>query len=344
MLFSVDYDSGQSIGFYLVPDTGGSVPHVRIANDGVELKVLPANENRPELVASGRHSTGQCGFVIDDSVVPGVASLLGLDITEAETGLTIYRRPRETFLKEKVFRLETHLLPLWRIDDALRDRFQYWYRGIDRRGIETAMQVFCIIELASAYISGRLYIKSVEYYLNMGFKSVVIFRDPYEELAERLIILKNVTEKTKELLGPRDMLTFEPVIEYLGEIDRLEEDTCRRFFKRAPNEVLGPLSNPLVRQLSCGTPDEQLKKTSIGQSLTTLATFDVVCLRSDASHFSEALGEMLGLGTKAIPVMNEFARVTELAQKLRAVNEVEAILEYDLNIYEQTKRAFGSIG
>ncbi len=345
MLFSVDYDVGGSIGFYLVPDTGGTVPSVRIAHDGVEIMVLPANQNRPELVDSGRHSTGMCGFIIDDSVIPGVAGLPHLDINEAETGLEIYRRPRGTFLNDKVFRLETHLLPLWRIDDALKDRFQYWYRGIDRRGIETSMQVFCIVDLKSAYISGRLFIKSIELYLTQGFKSVVIFRDPYEELAERLIILKNVTDKTRELLGPRDMLTFEPVIESLGEFEKLEEDALRRFVRRAPNEVLTPLSNPLTRQLSCGTPDETPKKTSVAQSLSALAAFDVVCLRSDAKHFSEALGEMLGLpGETPIPVMNEYARVTELAQKLRTISEVEGLLELDLNIFTQTQHAFGSVG
>lgn len=342
MLFSVEYDTGDAIGFYLVPDTGGTAPSVRILNDGVELMVLPANQQRPEIVESGRHSTGMCGFVIDESVVPGIATLEAIDISETESGLLIYRRPRESFLQEKIFRLETHLLPLWRIDDAVRDRFQYWYRGIDRRGFETANQVFCIVDMASAYISGRLFLKTVEQFLT-GFKSVVLFRDPYEELAERLIILKNATEKTKELLGPRDAMTLEPVIEQLSDIEQLDEESCRRFFRRAPGDVIGPLSNPFVRQLTCSGPDEFPKKTVLAQSLAMLASFEVVSLRSDALHFSEALAEMIGLDKAAIPVMNEYGRVSELARRLKAIPEVEGVLEYDIAIYEQTKHAFGSI-
>ena len=41
--------------------------------------------------------------------------------------------------------------------------------------------------------------------------------------------------------------------------------------------------------------------------------------------------------------MNEFGRVRELAAKLRAIPEVEGVIDYDLNIFEQTKHAFGSI-
>ena len=343
MLFSLDYDVGTSLGFYLVPDTGGTQPSVRLLDGGSEIKILAANEHRPELVGSGRHSTGMCGFILDDSVLPGIAGIGALEIEEAETGLPVYRRPRPTFLQEKVFRMETHLLPLWRIDDAVKERFQYWYRGIDRRGYETSTQVFCIVDLASAYISGRMFLKTVEQYLASGFKTVVLFRDPYEELAERLIILKNATEKTKELLGPRDSLTFEPVMDGLSDVERLDEESLRRFFKRSPAEVTRPLMNPFVRQLTCGGPDDMPRKTAIAQALLVLSSFEIVSLRSDAAHFSGALGEMLGLEPGAIPVMNEYGRVSDLARTLRAINEVEGLIDYDLNIYEQTRHAFGSI-
>ena len=318
MLFSVDYDIGESLAFYLVPDTGGTQPSVRIMNDGVELKILPANHHRADLVEFGRHSTGMCGFIIDDNVLPGIATMAALDIEEADTGLQIYRRPRPQFRQEKIFRIETHLLPLWRIDDAVKDLFQYWYRGIDRRGYETATQVFCVYNLASAYISGRLYIKAVEHYLASGFKTVVLFRDPYEELAERLIILKHATTKTKELLGPRDSMTFESVMGYLEEVAELEEEPLRRFFKKSPSDIIEPLSNPFVKQLSCSSPEERPRKTAIAQSLLALSSFEVVSLRSDAAHFSEALGEMIGLPAGSLPVMSEYGRVRDLAAKAPA--------------------------
>ena len=50
--------------------------------------------------------------------MPGIAAVAGLEIEEAESGLLIYRRSRPQFVPDKVFRMETHLLPLWRIDDT----------------------------------------------------------------------------------------------------------------------------------------------------------------------------------------------------------------------------------
>ena len=155
--------------------------------------------------------------------------------------------------------------------------------------------------------------------------------------------MKHVTPKTRELLGPRDTMTFEPVMDFLEEVPELEEEPLRRFFRKAPPEVLAPLSNPFVKQLSCTSPDERPKKTAIAQSLLALSSFEVVSLRSDAAHFSGALGEMIGMQDGTIPVMSEFGRVRELATKLRTLPEVEGVIDYDLNIFEQTKHAFGSI-
>ena len=82
---------------------------------------------------------------------------------------------------------------------------------------------------------------------------------------------------------------------------------------------------------------------TIGESLLALSSFEIVSLRSDATHFSEALREVLGLPEWAIPVMSEFSRVNELSKKLKAIPEVEAVIDYDMNIFEQTTHAFGSI-
>lgn len=344
MLFSLDHDVGSSIEAYLVPDSGGTVPSVRIKSNGVELLKMEANNPLPDLVDAGRHTTGMCGFLIDDSIIPDLASFESLEISEAESGLIIYRRPQPSFIPDmKVFRLETHLLPLWRIDDALNDRFQYWYKGIDRRGYETSTQVFCIEECNSSFISGRLFMKNIEYYLNLGFKSVVIFRDPYEELAERLIILKNMSPKTVELLGPRDALTFEPVMAHLAELEQFDEESCKRFFKRAPDTVLAPLANPFIRQLTASTPDEMPKKTSIAPALATLSGFEIIGLRSEPEDFTYALTDMLGIEPETVPVIREYARVTELGQRLRAIRDVEALLEQDLDVYSHTTEAFRSV-
>ena len=343
MLFSVENDNGASIRAYVIPDAAGLSPTVRILSAGAELAVVTATDVRPEILASGRHATGQCGFMIDDAVVPDLATYGDLEIVEAVSGLLIYRRKAPAFINAKVFRLETHLLPLWRFDDSLKERFQFWYKGVDRHGSETAMQVFCIHNLESAYISGRLLFNQVQVYLSHGYRSIAMFRDPFDELAERLIVLKNVGLQATELLGARDAMTYEPVIEALSEIETFDRASCKRFFKRAGQQVFAVLNNPFVRQLTSNSLDEVPTKACISTALHVLAGFEVLGLRSDASGFSQAVAETLELPSSSAPVMTEFARVTELGKVLRDIKDAELILEHDLELYDHTSRAFGSL-
>ena len=345
MLFGIEVDSGSYVACYLVPDTGGTVPTIQISSDGVELAKMQANDVRQAVVAAGRHATGLCGFVIDEAIVPGLSAFANLEIVDAGSGILVYRRAQPEFLSDtKIFRLETHLLPLWRIDDALKNRFQFWYKGIDRLGRETSEQVFCINNGQSSFISGRLLVKSVEFYLTKGFRSVVIFRDPHDELAERLVVLKNITERTMELLGARDALTFEPVINYLADFEHFDSASVKRLFRKAPEEVLGPLSSPFVRQLTAATPSDRVSKASIAPALQVLSDFEIIGLRSQASEFSHALADMVGVSPESVPVMAEYAKVRELGDRLRGNHDVEDLLEQDLEIFHHTSQAFGALG
>ncbi len=341
MLFNLQEDHGARLSVYVVPDSGGSVPSIRVADGERELLVLAANEQIPALVQAGRHATGQCGFVIDETLVPGLADYAGLEITEAETGVLVYRRPIPRAVADmNLFRLEAHLLPLWRIDDALKMRFQYWYKGIDRYGRETSTQVFCLNAGTSSYVSGRLLYKNYEFYLSKGIKTVAMLRDPYDELAERLILLKNIGARAEEVLGARDAITLAPVIESLAEFEAFDETFCKRFFRRASDEVLNPLTNPLVRQLTASTPDEMPNQASVAAALDVLSTFELIGLRSDGADFHSGLAELTGILPADLPLVGEYARVTEFGTRLRGNGIVESILEKDLEMFHLLSRAF----
>lgn len=342
MLFSVEEDQGSTIRLYVVPDSAGTAASVHVKANGVELATVTANEQRPAIVAAGRH-TGLCGFNIGADIIPDLASHADLEILDAATGLIVYRRRRaDMFTDVTMFRLETHLLPLWRIDDALQSRFQYWYKGIDRQGLETSTQTFNN-KSKSLFISGRLLVKNFEYYLTQDIKAIAMFRDPYDELAERLIILKNVGAQAQELLGPRDTISFAPVIAELEEIQRFDEASVKRFFKRASPEVFGILANPVVRQMTASTMDELPTSTSVATALGSLAAFEIVGLRSEATDFSHGLCQLLGLDEASVPVMTEYSRVTELGARLREIRDVELLLERDLELYSHVANAFASL-
>ncbi len=341
MLFNLQEDHGARVSVYVVPDSGGSIPSVRVTSQGRELLVLAANEHIPALVQAGRHATGLCGFSIDEALIPDLSAHSDLEITEVETGVLVYRRPIPNVVTDlNLFRFEAHLLPLWRIDDALKMRFQYWYKGVDRFGRETSTQVFCLKEGTSSYVSGRLLYKNYEFYLSKGIKTVAMLRDPYDELAERLILLKNIGARAEEVLGARDAITFAPVIESLAEHETFDEAFCKRFFRRAEDEVLGALANPVVRQLTAATPDEMPNQASVAAALDVLSSFELIGLRSEGAEFHHGLAELTGLPMAELPLISEYGRVMELGARLRDNGTVEGLLEKDLEVFHLLSKAF----
>ena len=344
MLFDLEADHGTAIIAYVVPDSGGCRPSVRIRSDGVELLTLEANDRRDSLVLAGRHSTGQCGFIIDETLVPGLSGYADLEITETTSDILVYRRRPPRTVDSVVFRLETHLLPLWKLDAALKHRFHYWAHGIDRYGRETSTQVFCLNAL-SKYVSGRLLFKTFEYHLTRGVKTVALVRDPFHELAERLRLLKTLgaaaeTVPGAEILGMRDAMSFAPVIAALQDVDLDDDAASRRFLKRASTETRVALSNPLVRQLTATTPDELPGAASVASALDALASFELLGRRSDSAAFSQAFADLTDMDVSALPALNEHPAVSSLGERLRAIHAVEDIIEKDLEVFYQITRAF----
>jgi hypothetical protein len=345
MLFSLQEDNGSTISVYVVPDSGGTIPSVRVRSNGVELTTLSANVTIAALVQAGRHATGLCGFAIDDGIIPDLAGYANLEIVEADSDILVYRRAIPDVIPDmNLFRLETHLLPLWRIDDALKSRFQYWYKRIDRFGRETSTQVFCLNNGTSSYVSGRLLYKNYEFYLSKGIKTVAMLRDPYDELAERLILLKNIGTRAEEVLGARDAITFAPVIESLAEFAEFDDGFCKRFFKSASDDVLMALANPLVRQLTTSTPDEMPNHASVAAALDVLSTFDLIGLRAESGDFNAGLSELLAVPELVVPPVPEYTRVSDLGSRLRGNGSIEAFLEKDLELFHFLAKAFTTAG
>jgi len=341
MLFNVELDAGTYILGYVVPDAFGVHPSIRVVDDGMELLTMEANESRESLVIAGRHSTGRCGFRLDENLVPGLSHIENLELYDAGTNLLIYRRRHlDSLLHLKVFRLETHLLPLWRLDNYLEDKFQFWYPNADRLGRETATQLLLLNGANSCYISGRLLYKNYEYFLNDSFKIFTILRDPFDELAERLLFLSSFGEPVRYLLGDRELGIFEPLIAALSELQSLGEAELRRFFKRAPPSLIAALANPQIRQLTTNTPDEMPSPGSLASALETLSAFSVTGLRSEPAYCKNALADSLGLDPGSIPEVDEFPLVQQLGNELRPIRLIEGFLEKDLELYHHISQAF----
>jgi hypothetical protein len=340
MMFNIERDLGAMVYAYLVPDSLAAPAMLRLRSEGRDLGTIEANEIREVLVAAGRHPTGQCGFRIDEAMIPGLSRMTDLELREAETDILVYRRYPADAIGLRLFRLETHLLPLWRLDDVFETEFHMWYKGIDRFGRETSTQILCLDLYPSLYASGRLLYKAYEYYLAKGFKTIAILRDPHEELAERILILKHIGPHAEKLLGLRDALLFEPVIACLEELESFAEADLKRFFRQLPGEAIGALANPLVRQLTSSTPDQMPGHTSLAAALDTLSSFEILGLRSDGRDFLQALSELCGIDVETMPAVDEFPLVRELGRRLRTISSTESFLEQDLELFHHTAKAF----
>ncbi len=338
MLFNVEADLGARILGYLVPDDFSGSPTVRVVDNGETLAMVPCNEERAALVAAGRHATGLCGFTIDETTVPGLALNDSLELRDAASGVLIYRRRNSSqVLSARIFRLETHLFPLWRLDDSVEPRFQFFHKGIERTGRETSTQVFLLNSANSLYLSGRLALKPYEMYVD-PLKRVVCLQEPHVELAERLLTLKYVRNFGDEFLGARDMLTYSPAIDFA---EALETDTrsLKRAFENIPKAVIAIFANPLTRQLVADSLDDAPPKGALAGALETLSTFAIVGLRERDFLFREQFENLLELPSGTLPAVPELAAAVELAGELRKQPEVELLLEQDIEIYNTVRSA-----
>jgi len=343
MLFNLEVDEGNRIVGYVVPDSFSESPSLRITDGQKDLLVLPCQVERSALVAAGRHATGRCGFIIDETILSGLSQLEGLELYDEETNILIYRRrPSSQVTHKRIFRLETHLFPLWRLDDGIGRHFQYFHKGIERHGRETATQVFTLVNSTSLYCSGRLIFKAYDNYINETFKCIALLRDPYLELAERLLTLKHIRKFGDELLGKRDMMAYGAAISFAETIEN-DEKVLRRAFATMPKTAVGNFANPLTRQLAARTADEPPSMGAVATALDTLASFAIVGLRERQDVFLDGLAHFLGTNADSLPETPEFATTGELAEGLERLPEAELLIEQDLEIYHHVKSAVENV-
>jgi hypothetical protein len=340
VLFNIEDDFGDCLVGYIVPDSFSAVPSIRISADGRTLLTMPANETRDALVAARRHETGRCGFRIDAATLPGLAGFSQLEIHSEDTGLLIYRRPVPDGIQRRMFRLETHIFPLWRLDDAVKPYFQYHLRGADALGHETVTQLFLLNKIGSSYISGRILYRNYAYFIENGKHDVIVtLQDPYEEMAERILVLNKVRQIGGRYFSERDAMRFEAAIAFCELLPLQDDKQLIRALTRMSPEVAIAFSNPVVRQLTTSTPDEMPTGSAVATALDLLASFALIGRRSDANDFCQRLAEMTGLDEMTLPPLPQFGSVAQLATLLRDSRIVDTLLEKDLELFYYVNQA-----
>ncbi len=341
MLFNIEADEGHRVVGYFVPDRFSGASVIRIEGSGLEPLTFQANEIRHSLVVAGRHETGWCGFSFDQNLIAGLAEIQDLEIHDPETGVVLYRRrPAGMIINAKIFRLETHLEPLVHLDDAFDRSFRFFYKGMEQFGRETTTQIFLLDHADSIYTSGRVLYKTYEHFIEGGgFKTICLLRDPYDELAERLLVLNRAAEGDMGTLGTRDSMSFEGAIEFAASFDLADEKQLRRAFRTMSAEDAFIFADPLVRSLGARTPDEMPQDSTIAAALDVLSTCAVVGLRQYPDLFLEAVGALLAVEPCGLPPIAEPPSVTSLGRILRQIGAVKSLIERDLELYNHVKTA-----
>jgi hypothetical protein len=345
VFFNLQSDTGDAVIGYVVPDSFTGVPRIRVCHGSDELLVFSANEIRDGLIAAGRHETGACGFRLDVSMLPELPNLPRLEIFDADTGILVYRRANALSIRKKIVRLETQMFPLWKLDDSLEGRFQYFARGVEKYGRESVSQMFLLDQIDSIYFSGRILYQNFAFYAESGkFETIAILQEPHQELAERLMILNKLDHDQIRQLGmERDLFRIGATIEFARSLPFDDEKMLRRALRAMPPDVASVLANPFVRQLSAATPDEMPKNGGVATALDRLASFAIVGLRSQSAEFLRTLSEFLDIEVASLPALPQFAKIVSLGRQLKETGVVDAILESDCELYHHVAEAHAKL-
>lgn len=339
MLFNVEEDRGDFISGYVVCDGFVETARVALSSRGAVFHESLADLPREALMAAGRHRTGLCGFAFDEKIIPGLGAMSDLEIRDVASGALIYRRPRPRQVMRRVLRLETHVFPLWRLDNALNEHFQYSANQIEACGRETTTQMFLLSNVPSIYLSGRLLYRAFQQFVEGPFDVIFSMHHPYEELAERLIVLGQIKRTGSGILGLRENMSLEPTMAFAQNLPLSNERELGRALRDIPRPVARVLANPVVRQLTTTTPEEMPTKSAVSIALTTLSSFAVVGLRRAPKTFVRAATELMGLDSEP-PDSATLPGVAALARMLKRTREVEWLIEQDLALYSHVAEAY----
>jgi hypothetical protein len=339
VLFNVEEDRGDFISGYVVCDGFVDTARIALSSGGAVVHQGLADHPREALLAAGRHHTGLCGFAFDEASVPGLAAMNDLEIRDTASGALIYRRPLPRQVMRRVLRMETHVFPLWRLDNALNEHFQYSANQIETCGRETTTQMFLLSKIPSVYLSGRLLYRAFQQLIEGHFDVIFSMHHPYEELAERLIVLGQIKRTGSGILGLRENLSLESTMAFAQSLPISDERQLARVLRDIPRPVARVLANPVVRQLTTTTPEEMPTKSGVSMALTTLSSFAVVGLRRAPRTFASAVREMMDIDSEP-PDSAKLPGVAALARMLKRTREIDWLIEQDLALYGHIAEAY----
>jgi hypothetical protein len=172
-----------------------------------------------------------------------------------------------------------------------------------------------------------------------NFKAGILLREPFEELSERLLILKwaslSSANSTAAVLGQTIQLCAKNFCNVnLGDLTALQD-----LLSRPSDDLRAILYNPVVYQLAAPNAFDPPRTPETAAALDSLAEMDAVGLRDDAGAFLRLVAAVLDLPDQlpgASPRTSQ--TVIGLAERLPEMGPARALIEKDLEVYSEAAR------
>lgn len=346
MQFFVDADHGDAVVGWVLPDNPGATPRIAASIGNGPPVEFQANVFRPDIKNMGVHTTGMVGFCVDGTILSGLKKSDDILIRDADSDVMIYRRFKEGLhIPMRLMRYEITAMPQLPIDSAFASRFAMVHEAVERMSLDTLYAVLTCNWSPAQYVSGRPFLtRYFQQLRDRGFKTIILLRDPIEELAERLIFLKFAAGQNRPEFVLNHLTGLKPLVDLAARINLDDDNSLATFFNGVDQDQQIALSNPFVRGLACG-PDEIPDNMHVSIALENLANFDLVCTRDRFDNFKVDLAKMLGTDILRDQKITTVSNVPVLAKKLARLRAVHRLLALDIKLYrfaaEAVEKAYG---
>lgn len=334
MFFNIDGDSGAAIVGWLAPDNPSAVPKILVRRPGEEDIEFLASIERSDVRSLGVHATGLVGFVVDDSIVKGLAGVEDIELLEAETGILIYRRFKPgKHIERKLFLFDSSIRPIEKLVGRSRNLFTLAYPSTERYGFETMLVLINNGFNKSIFMSGRSSFPRYSHFLSTAqFSTAALLNDPFEELAQRLVILNLIQKSDSTHMLPLLFTGLTALTNFVRDFPFEDSKGMLAKFRNVTDEEREALVSPMTRMFGC-IPGEAPERRHVTTALENLASMDLVGVRSRYREFSELLAGILGhdLAGDYEPVVHP--SIGALADRLSRISLVADFLEDDLAFY-----------
>jgi hypothetical protein len=302
---------------------------------------VAATINRSDVVELGfHHATGMIGFVIDDNLVPNLSQLQEIEILEGEGRIPIYRRYQiSRHLDKKLCYYDISVMPQRRILQRLSGHFALTYNYAQRYPLETMMMIVNNFSSNSVLITGRPnFMRQYGLLRNAGYLIAAVLRDPYEELAERLIFINLLATSKASHLLPQFVSDVPALVDFARDLSFADQKALVTKFRGATREQRDAMSSPMTRVFGCGI-GELPEHRHVSSALDNLGTVDAVGVRSRFADFRSVLSNVLGADVIGQDELEIFDKVREARDVLSQIGVVSDLLESDLSLYSYASEA-----